>query len=216
MDPDPGARALARLLEVRTVDVIAGRGRSVTLSSVRCPMRGRTTAVEECADCGRSGGIAQDPLARGSYLSCSAPPHARAGAAPDGARVAEVMRRTSVALRPGVSRGVAADALRSRGLPLAPVVDGEGRPIGLVAESDLLRSRTGARVADAMRKVALSVSETAPLARAASLMVEHGTDRLAVVSDDGVVAGMLTAMDVVAWLAGPGGPLASPEAPGGL
>jgi len=216
MEPDPCAHTSVRLLEVRTVDVIAGRGRSVTLSSVRCPIRNRTAAVEECADCGRSEGIAQDPLARGNYLSCTSPPQRPAGARAEGACVAEVMRRTSVALRPGVSKGVAADALRSRGLPIAPVVDGGGRPIGLVAESDLLRSRTGTRVADAMVKIALSVPETAPLARAASLMAEHQTERLAVVSDDGVVVGVLAAMDVVCWLTGPGGPLAPQDAPGGL
>jgi CBS domain-containing protein len=101
-----------------------------------------------------------------------------------------------------VARSVAADALRAHGTPVASVVDGEGRPIGVVSEADLLRAKTGARVSDAMAKVALSVPETAPLRRAAALMAEHRSERLAVVSDDGVVVGTLTAMDVVAWLAG--------------
>lgn len=201
MDQEPRARTSVRLLEVRTVDVISGRGRSVTLSSVRCPSRGRATAVEECAHCGKGDGIAQDPLARGEYLSCASPVPGRPGETCEGARVAQVMRRSSVAFRPGVTRGVAADALRSRGTAAAPVVDGEGRPIGLVSEADLLRARSGARVLDAMLKVALSVPETAPLDRAASLMAEHRAERLAVVSDDGIVVGMLTAMDVVRWLA---------------
>jgi CBS domain-containing protein len=204
MDGDAQAadRRSVRLLEVRMVDVITGRGRSVTLSSVRCPVRGRATAVDECAHCGDSEGIAQDSLARGEYLSCCSkvPPETSDGSA--GARVAEVMRPTAVALRPGVARSVAADALRARSTPVASVVDGEGRPIGLVSEADLLRAKTGARVSDAMAKVALSVPETAPLRRAAALMAEHRSERLAVVSDDGVVVGMLTAMDVVAWLAG--------------
>lgn len=202
MDSDARAGTSARLLEVRTVDIITGRGRSVTLSSVRCPIRGRARAVEECAQCASSEGIAQDALARGEYLSCSSPVPGRQGGASDGPCVAEVMRRTSVALRPGVTRGVAADALRSRGAAMAPVVDGEGRPIGLATEADLLRARSGARVSDAMVKVALSVPETAPLRGAAQLMAEHRIDRLAVVSDDGVVVGMITAMDVVTWLAG--------------
>lgn len=197
------ASTSARLLEVRTVDIITGRGRSITLSSVRCPIRGRARAVEECAQCASSEGIAQDALARGEYLSCDSPAApADQGRAADGALVAEAMLRTSVALRSGVTRTVAADALRTRGLAVAPVVDGEGRPIGLATEADLLRARSGARVADAMTKIALSVPETAPLRAAAELMAEHGTDRLAVVSDDGVVVGMITAMDVVTWLAG--------------
>lgn len=212
MSPELRTPISTRLLEVRTVDVIAGRGRSVTLSSVRCPLRSRSAAVEECADCGENEGIAQDPLGRGR-LSCRAPPRERAGAGEgEGARVAEVMRASAVALRPGVGRGVAADALRSRGAPAAPVVDGEGRPIGVVAEADLLRSRSGAKVADAMVKVALSVPEGAPVARAAALMAAHHADRVAVVADDGVVVGVLTAVDVLAWLTGQGGPLAPGDA----
>lgn len=205
-----------RLLEIRTVEVISGKGRTVTLSSVRCPVRSRSAAVEECADCGRSAGVAQDALARGQYLACrTAAPARRPGAGPaETALVAEVMRRTSVALRPAVTRGVAADALRSRGLAAAPVVDGEGRPIGVVGEVDLLRAKAGAKVADAMAKVALSVPEVAPLARAAAIMAEHRAERLPVVADDGAVVGMITAMDVVAWLAGAGGPLAPEETSG--
>lgn len=215
MSSEPSTSASARLLEVRTVEVVAGRGRSVTLSSVRCPIRGRSAAVEECAHCGEGSGIAQDPLGRGACLCCGAPPRLEPHAPAESARVSEVMRRSSVALRPGVGRSVAADALRSRGVESAPVVDGEGRPIGLVAEADLLRARRGSKVADAMTRVALSVPEHAPVSRAAALMVGQRTERLAVVSHDGVVVGVLSAMDVVAWLAA-GGPLAAEDVPGGL
>jgi CBS domain-containing protein len=210
--------ASERLLEVRTVDVIIGRGRSLTLSSVRCPVRAQSAAVEECAHCRESGGLAQDALARGEYLWCRVSvPAPRPGAGPaERAIVGEVMRRTAVALRPGLARAVAADALRARGADTAPVVDGEGRPIGIVSEADLLRARPGAKVSDAMARVALAVLETAPLARAASLMAAHGADRLPVVSDDGIVVGVLTAMDVVVWLAGHGGPLSASDAPGAL
>jgi CBS domain-containing protein len=202
-----GSDPAARLLEVRTVEVISGRGRSVTLSNVRCPVRGRSAAVEECAHCARSDGVAQDALARGEWLRCrSEPPSAEAtGQRP---LVREVMRPSSVALRPGVARSVAAEALRVRGQGAAPVVDGEGRPVGIVGEAELLRSRPGTKVADAMVRVAVSVAEAAPLARAAALMASHQLDRVAVVSPDGAVVGVLSALDVVGWLAAPGGPLA--------
>jgi CBS domain-containing protein len=204
-----------RLLEIRMVDVVAGRGKSLTLSSVRCPRRSRTAAVEECAHCGESGGVARDAVARGEYLWCrvSAPAWHEGARSAELALVGEVMARTSVAVRAGVSRSVAADALRARGASTAPVVDGDGRPIGVVSEADLLRGKPGAKVSDAMVRVALSVRETAPLSGAASLMAAHGIDRLPVVSDDGIVVGVLTAMDVVAWLAGSGGPLAAADAP---
>ena len=55
------------------MEVITGRGRSVTFSSVRCPVRGRSAAVEECAHCDDSEGLAQDALAHGEWLCCRAP-----------------------------------------------------------------------------------------------------------------------------------------------
>jgi CBS domain len=193
------AQESARLLEVRTVEVIAGKGRSITLSNVRCPVRGRSAAVEECAHCGRSDGVAQDALARGEWLSCRTP-HAGEPAG-DGPPVREIMRRASVAVRPDVARSVAADALRAHGQPSAPVVDGEGRPVGFVGEAALLRARSGTRVVDAMLRVALSVPESAPIARAAALMTSQRVDRVAVVSDDGILVGVLSALDVMGWVA---------------
>ncbi len=206
------APSTARLLEVRTVEVISGRGRSVTLSSVRCPVRDRSAAVEECAHCGDSEGMAQDALARGEWLCCRCAPGAEP--AGEGPAVRTVMRRAAMALRPGLATSTAADALRSRGQTSAPVVDGDGRPVGIVAEADLLRASRGAKVADAMVRVALSVAETAPLSRAAALLAVHGLDRIAVVSADGVVVGVLSALDVVAWLGSPAGPLAAAVAEG--
>ena len=201
------AGAAARLLEVRTVEVVTGRGRSVTFSSVRCPVRGRSAAVEECAHCDESEGVAQDALARGEWLCCQAPAPVEASGDGEGPPVRAVMRRTALALRPGLGRGTAADALRARGQPSAPVVDGEGRPLGVVGEADLLRAGPGRKVADAMARVALSVPETAPLSRAAALLVSHGLERIAVVSADGVVVGVLSALDLLGWFAGAGGAL---------
>jgi CBS domain-containing protein len=198
------AQASARLLEVRTIEVIAGRGRSITLSNVRCPVRERSAAVEECAHCGQSDGLARDALARGEWLSCRAPYAAEP--AGDEPLVRDVMRRAAVALRPDVARSVAADALRAHGQPSAPVVDGEGRPVGFVGEAELLRGRSGTRVADAMLRVALAVPEAAPVARAAALMTSHRVDRVAVVSGDGVVVGVLSALDVVGWVAASAAP----------
>jgi CBS domain-containing protein len=192
-------------LEIRTVEVVTGRGRSIALSSVRCPVRARTAPVEECAHCGQSAGIAQDVLSRGEWLSCQARPHD--GRAGEGPPVRAVMRRTAVAVRPGLAAATAAAALRARGEPGAPVVDGEGRPVGWVEEAELLRARPGAKVADAMGRSALAVSEGAPLSRAAAQLVAYRLERLPVVSSDGMVVGVLSALDVVGWLAAPEGTL---------
>jgi CBS domain-containing protein len=194
-----------RHLEVRTLEVITGRGRSLTLSSVRCPVRSRTAPVEECAHCGESAGIAQDVLTRGEWLCC------RSRATPEvegeGPVVRAVMRRASVAVRPALAAVTAASALRARGQPGAPVVDGEGRPVGWVGEPELLRARSGARVVEVMTRAAPSISDSAPLSRAAAALASNGVERAAVVASDGVVVGVLSALDLVAWLAAPGAPL---------
>jgi CBS domain-containing protein len=192
-----------RQLEISTVEVVTGRGRSVTLSSVRCPIRARTSPVEECAHCGQSTGIAQDVLSRGEWVCC----HARPGAEPPASAwpaVRVALRRTALAVRPGVSAATAVSALRARGEPAAPVVDGEGRPVGWVSEAELLRARPGAKVSHAMTRTALAVAEGAPLSRAAALLVAHGVERVPVVSAEGTIVGVLSALDVVGWLAAPG------------
>ena len=193
---------LPRHLEVRTVEVITGRNRSITLSSVRCPVRSRSAPVEECARCGDGAGIAQDVLSRGEWLCCTCAAVEPVG---EGPSVRSAMRPAAVAVRRGLSAATAASALRARGHAGAPVVDGEGRPVGWVAEADLLRARPGAKVADAMSHAALAVAETATLARAASLLASHRLDRIPVVSGDGAVVGVLSALDVLAWLAVPEG-----------
>lgn len=205
MNPGTDAtQAAARLLEVRTVEVVSGRRRSITLSNVRCPARRRSAAVEECAHCASGEGVAYDALARGEWLACRAP---RGGEEGGGPRVLEVMRPAAVALRSTLTRATAADALRSRGQSAAVVVDGEGRPVGMVSEAELLRARSGARVSDVMTRTALAVHETAPIVRAAALMAQHRADCVAVVSGDGIVVGVLCALDVVAWAAGAAAPL---------
>lgn len=192
-----------RRVEIRILEVITGPGRSLVLPTVRCPERARTAVVEECAHCGQSGGIAQDVPAPGAWVSCDG---RRLAARPgEETPVRLALRRRGVAVRPGVPAAAAAAALRARGEPGAPVVDGEGRPLGWVGEAELLRASAGAKVSDAMTRVALAVAEDAPLGRAAALLAAHDVERLAVVSADGIVVGVLSALDVVAWGAAPMG-----------
>jgi CBS domain-containing protein len=56
-------------------------------------------------------------------------------------------------------------------------------------------------VAEAMTRAAYTISENAPLTHAAALMAFEGVHRVPVVSEDGRVAGMVTAIDILRWLA---------------
>ncbi|HVU02836.1 MAG TPA: CBS domain-containing protein [Polyangiaceae bacterium] len=90
-----------------------------------------------------------------------------------------------------------------RGISGAPVTDGAGRPIGVVTKTDLVAwKHTGKKtVADLMTPRSFSVGTNEPLARAAGLMAYEGMHRVTVVAEDGRVVGVVTALDVLRWLA---------------
>jgi CBS domain-containing protein len=95
-----------------------------------------------------------------------------------------------------------------------PVIDREGRAVGVVSEADLLPKeeqasgghrmpRQARRRADAMTAAALmtspalTVPASASLAEAASSMRAHEVKRLVVVDPDGAVIGVVSRMDLV-------------------
>jgi CBS domain-containing protein len=94
----------------------------------------------------------------------------------------------------------------------APVVDGEGKLIGVVSEADIVRSHVSrdaaatqaggpVTVGDIMTKVADALPESAPLAYAFGLLAACGLRQAPVVTDDGRVLGMITATDLLRWVA---------------
>jgi len=202
--------------------------------------------LEKCLSCADSDGVAQGPAPRPQFVSCrgagaeeprAAPTPKRAGDHTTAERtpVSAVMTTDVWAVRPEVSLEALTDLFLVRGIDGAPVVDAEGRPSGVVSQTDVLRERfvsgdTGeamgpgrqasrglyrveigpgfhtealprASVADAMTCAAFTVSESAPITRAVTLMASKGVHRVPVVSDDGKVAGMITSMDILRWLA---------------
>lgn len=108
----------------------------------------------------------------------------------------------------------------------APVVDESGRPIGVVSKSDLVQAglelndlgevdesveelpqgfhlepSSRGTVADIMMPMAFVLPENATLSHAAALMAYEGVHRVPVVATNGKVAGIISSMDVVRWLA---------------
>jgi CBS domain-containing protein len=116
------------------------------------------------------------------------------------------MTRNVVALRADVPLPAVRELFLSRGIGGAPVVDEQGRPIGMITQSDLSRAGAEAlsgtsRVADVMVKRALCVSETASLSELAAVLDFEEVHRVPVVARGGRVVGMVTALDLVRWLA---------------
>ncbi|BDG02901.1 CBS domain-containing protein [Anaeromyxobacter oryzae] len=135
------------LLDIRNIHVLSGDGQAAELQRVHCPAHDRTVALEQCLACAESGGVTHDAVTHLEYASCrqvGAGAEARreeARKAAERAPVSAVMTRDVFAVRPDLGLEAVTELLLERGFGGAPVVDGEGRPIGVVSRTDVLDHR---------------------------------------------------------------------------
>lgn len=143
------------------------------------------------------------------------------------ARVAaDLMARDPISIRAEASAKEAMALFTEKGITAAPVIDEAGRPIGVLSRSDILihqteqaRYRAGepeyffaptfeprpadakeplkSTVTDLMTPAVFAVSPDAPVSRVVGDMVGLHVHRLFVVDDDGVLIGVVSAMDVL-------------------
>jgi CBS domain-containing protein len=116
--------------------------------------------------------------------------------------VTDVMNREVFSLRAEEDADAALADLTAMGITGAPVVDAEGRPLGVLSLRDLAGPRTGDTAGALMTRPAAVVRETDTLAHAGHLLAQTGYHRLVVVDDDGRTVGVLSALDVVRGLLG--------------
>lgn len=135
-------------------------------------------------------------------------------------RVADVMTTGVVAAEEGTPFKEIARRMRSHLVSALPVVDGDGRVLGVVSEADLLpkeedpewlrphllesgrrrvtRSKAEARTAgELMTSPAVTIGPDASLGQAARLMHERGCKRLPVVDASGRLVGMVSRADLL-------------------
>lgn len=139
-------------------------------------------------------------------------------------RAKDVMSHGVVSVTSDASIFEAAEALTQCGVSAMPVVDTDGRMVGIVSEADLIR-RAGTdgggsappllrrlaedvgtaaayvhanshRVVDVMTTNVITVDENAPLGDVAELMLRNGIKRLPVRSGDAIV-GMVSRIDLL-------------------
>ena len=144
------------------------------------------------------------------------------GGIPD-LRVANVMQRGVESVGPETPLAEVVERLLARGYTTLPVVDADGRVVGVVADSDLLRSGTtplsvslqkvagpelvqetlarlksnGGTVERVMTTKVVSVTSETSLREAARLMHERGLKHLPVVDGDGRLVGVLGRLDIL-------------------
>ena len=141
--------------------------------------------------------------------------------------VSEVMTKEVVALRPEMTVHEAWEKMIRNSLKAMPVVDGEGRIIGILTDEDLLQ-RAGIQqrlsvtlqmdesdiqrdlqsvreiplqVKDVMTQPVVSVKENESLGSATAKMVKAGLKRLPVVNEAGKLVGMFSRLDVLRQVA---------------
>jgi CBS domain-containing protein len=113
------------------------------------------------------------------------------------------------------------------GIGAAPVVNARGEPVGVVSKTDVLRAvyedpssagpsaateleeepdlpaqDSDMRASDLMTPRPLTLPESASVQEAASLMAREHVHRLFIAGQAGTLTGVVSAMDLVLWLAG--------------
>jgi CBS domain-containing protein len=215
---------------MRRVHVVDAQERERVLDSLHCPMSGGSLSRADCERCLYHRGVGSLD-ARSSHVCCAyVLPD---GEAPDGGvlgpPVDSLMTRSPVCVREDVGIDVLTALFVERGISGAPVVNEEGRPVGVVTITDLVKDRyeqleaadtfTGALIGG--RLLGLSVPEEArgsrtagelmtahilvipegrPVAEAAALMARHRIKRLPVVDAELRIIGILSSLDVMRWL----------------
>lgn len=190
MSAEPGTRPLRRAC------VVMNDGRSTSESRVFCLRLEQSVAATDCTECTHGGPIRRDEARDREVVECRfTPSHP-----PLRVVIGEHMSDGAICVRDTLDVARLRSLLRAEGITGVPVVDAEGRPIGVVSRSDLVYHRHGT-VADVMTKDVLALSERASLFEAAALMAYEGVHRVVVIDDDGRVVGVVSALDVAAWVA---------------
>ena len=110
----------------------------------------------------------------------------------------DIMTRKVCTIHPEASVQEVAQLLDSRRISGAPVVDADGKLIGIITEADIISkvNRDGLCVADIMSHELLVVNEETPVNEIAMLLTERKIKRVPVVQDDKLV-GIVSRADIV-------------------
>lgn len=196
-------------LRIRTRETIEPGPAVSTSGTVHCPRREGAVAVKECLGCPACLGIEMGEAGR--HLICQyedespgvEPPRRRVRRPTDGDRtpLSAVMSGDIVCVSPDLPVQSLVLLLVDRGFSGVPVVDSAGKPIGVVSKSDLVVGDRAGVVRDIMMPIAFTLPESASLSHAAALMAYENIHRVPVVAADGTVVGIVSAMDIVRWVA---------------
>jgi CBS domain-containing protein len=211
-------------LPLHRVSTGLGEGEEEVRWTVRCPVSRHVVDLETCEGCPHLERI-QREAAGPERLHCH--PDARPPPPPPGeacepllpprlehTRVDELMTRDVYCASEEMLAEELAELFARRGVSGVPVLDEDRRLVGVVSRADLLRAageeedtprlhpeRAGATASELMNASPVVVREGTTVPQAAAVMAAARVHRVLVVSAEGTVVGVLSAMDVVRWVA---------------
>ncbi|WP_437878500.1 CBS domain-containing protein [Sorangium sp. So ce513] len=152
MSPGPinGEHPIARH-PIRSARIVGDDGEESVVATVYCPLKERSATVPECESCHRFHALHFDAAARTTSVVCHSGPASRGEERADPPRgvggpvnpempLANIMTRDVVCVRPEITVDAISALLVRHGISGMPVVDAEGRPIGMVSRADVLRA----------------------------------------------------------------------------
>jgi len=119
-------------------------------------------------------------------------------------RVQDVMKRSPASCSPTTNLTIVAGLLCSAACDALPVVDGEGRPVGIITHRDVCVALTGANQRPSDVKAAQAMSRDLAACRpsddihvALKIMRNRGVRHIPVVNEAGKLEGVLCMSDVI-------------------
>jgi CBS-domain-containing membrane protein len=128
----------------------------------------------------------------------------------DTAPVCDIMTSSVACVREDASLSSVMTTMVDRSIGALPVVDADGRAIGIVSKTDVLRSLVhaneaeahgGATVHDVMTSPVLTVQSSDPIDVVAAFMAYERVHHVPILDDHRRVVGMVSSLDVTRWLA---------------
>ncbi len=107
----------------------------------------------------------------------------------------EIMTSNVITVRPDTTLDEIAQTFVAHRITGVPVVDEEGRVLGIVSEFDLIAKR-GRTAADVMTREVIAVTEDTPAEKVADLIVQQRVRRVPVLRE-GRLVGIITRADLV-------------------
>lgn len=177
-------------------------------STVHCPVQQGAVSVSACRECARF--VKESASGAQALVECLVPVSEGASSALAG----ELLSPEVTCLDCELEASRAVELMEVAGVTSAPVLDDNSVLVGVVSTRALARIRTQAaregfglgdallEVEDAMSTEVVTLSQRASIGEAARVMAARNVDRIPIVTDDGHLVGVLSAMDLVKWLAG--------------